>query len=303
MNSKTTGNARGAAPVAPHDYREARTLLLDSQLARAELLTCAGLGRTPTPEIFSPHAQFLVTLRGCFLWHVGASRHLVDANRCVLIHAGEASQDSHPSESGEVHALLVTPASELIAELFRWDGGSTASSGEFRAHTIHASPRFQLAASAFVAGASDPARREPLALEEAILGVLRRLRPTGRAHAAAVSPRVRQLVRTVKERLQTMDSRASLGEIARAVNVTAAHLTHTFRRVEGVPLAVYHRRIRLARALYELPRTENLATLALDLGFSSHGHFSAAFKSLYGITPSEFRDRPMRRMVASYRAG
>jgi len=32
-----------------------------------------------------------------------------------------------------------------------------------------------------------------------------------------------------------------------------------------------------------------LTSLALDLGFSSHSHFSAAFKRAYGQTPSAFQ--------------
>jgi len=35
--------------------------------------------------------------------------------------------------------------------------------------------------------------------------------------------------------------------------------------------------------------------LALDLGFSSHSHFSAAFRRLYGRSPSEFRQSALRR--------
>ena len=65
---------------------------------------------------------------------------------------------------------------------------------------------------------------------------------------------------------------------------------HTqFQQVEGVPLHRYHLRLRLARALDLLPRCEDMSALAMDLGFSSHSHFAAAFKQMYGRTPSEFR--------------
>lgn len=255
-----------------------------------------GLGRQPTPQVHSPQPQILITLHGCFLWHVGAARHFVDTNRCVIIHAGEASQDSHPTDSGDVEALLISPDRQVLEDLLRWDGYATQDSGELRAHTLFASPALQLATHAFVTVARDPLRRDSLLIEETLLTLLRRLaRPhaawrAGSSHRGRVSHRVHRMVRTVKERLQAVDRRASLSEIARGVNVTAAHLTDVFRRIEGVPLADYHRRIRLARALHELPGARDLATLALDLGFSSHGHFSAAFKALYGITPSQFRD-------------
>jgi AraC-like DNA-binding protein len=48
-------------------------------------------------------------------------------------------------------------------------------------------------------------------------------------------------------------------------------------------------RLRLARALDLLGDYFDLTGLALDLGFSSHSHFSAAFKQAYGQTPLEFQ--------------
>jgi AraC family transcriptional regulator len=66
-------------------------------------------------------------------------------------------------------------------------------------------------------------------------------------------------------------------------------LTDAFRRVEGTPLHRYLTRLRLARALDELPHAEDLTQLALDIGFSSHSHFTAAFRRAFGCTPSEFR--------------
>lgn len=47
--------------------------------------------------------------------------------------------------------------------------------------------------------------------------------------------------------------------------------------------------LRLARALHLLGDNAGLTGLALDLGFSSHSHFSAAFKRAYGQTPSAFQ--------------
>jgi AraC-like DNA-binding protein len=38
-----------------------------------------------------------------------------------------------------------------------------------------------------------------------------------------------------------------------------------------------------------VPHHEDLTALALDLGFSSHAHFTSAFRQTYGRTPSEFR--------------
>jgi AraC family transcriptional regulator len=59
--------------------------------------------------------------------------------------------------------------------------------------------------------------------------------------------------------------------------------------VEGLPLYRYQLRLRLARALDLLAQYEDLTALSMDLGFSSHSHFSAAFRQAYGRTPTEFR--------------
>lgn len=67
------------------------------------------------------------------------------------------------------------------------------------------------------------------------------------------------------------------------------YLTQAFQQVEGVPLYRYHLRLRLARALDLLAAYDDLTALGLDLGFSSHSHFTTAFSQAYGRTPSAFR--------------
>jgi AraC family transcriptional regulator len=65
--------------------------------------------------------------------------------------------------------------------------------------------------------------------------------------------------------------------------------------VEGLPLYRYQLRLRLSRALDLLAQCRDLTALGLDLGFSSHSHFSAAFRQAYGRSPSEFRPSVRRR--------
>ena len=44
--------------------------------------------------------------------------------------------------------------------------------------------------------------------------------------------------------------------------------------------------LRLARALDLLGEFADLSSLGLYLGFSSHSHFSSAFRKAYGATPA-----------------
>ena len=75
---------------------------------------------------------------------------------------------------------------------------------------------------------------------------------------------------------------------------SAVYLTQVFQEVEGLPLYRYHLRLRLARALHLIPQYDDLTSLALDLGFSSHSHFTSMFSHAYGRAPSAFK-RTVRR--------
>ena len=83
----------------------------------------------------------------------------------------------------------------------------------------------------------------------------------------------------------------ALDEVAQAVGVSGAYLTQAFMQCDGVPLYRYQTRMRLNRALVDLPRCEDTTGLALELGFSSHAHFGNAFRAHFGIATSIFRDR------------
>ena len=72
------------------------------------------------------------------------------------------------------------------------------------------------------------------------------------------------------------------------------------RSVRVAELTAFHVRIPLRRVVRHashartdsdnlLVRYDDLTALSLDLGFSSHSHFSAAFREAYGRSPSAFR--------------
>jgi len=112
-----------------------------------------------------------------------------------------------------------------------------------------------------------------------------------RTSSASVAPRSRRrLVDRVKVLLAgDLSRRWTLAQIAREIRGSPVYLTQVFQQVEGLPLYRYHLRLRLARALDLIADRADLSGLAQDLGFSSHSHFSSAFRQHYGVTPAEFR--------------
>jgi AraC-like DNA-binding protein len=110
-------------------------------------------------------------------------------------------------------------------------------------------------------------------------------------------PRATRLIGATKELIGSAREPRSLTSIAAQLDVSPAYLTDLFRRHEGLSIARYQRRLRLSRALVELPDTEDIAALALELGFSSHAHFSTAFRATYGMTPSTYRKNLKARLA------
>jgi AraC-like DNA-binding protein len=86
-----------------------------------------------------------------------------------------------------------------------------------------------------------------------------------------------------------------LGALGRAVGVSPWHLHRAFRAVTGSPIHRYRTQLRVRAALDRLAEGEtDLTRLALDLGFSSHAHFTTAFRRVFGCTPSGIRGRLAR---------
>lgn len=82
---------------------------------------------------------------------------------------------------------------------------------------------------------------------------------------------------------------SSLTEVARRVGVSVFHLCRVFRRHTGMTLHAYRTELRLRHALERLLEGRTPITqTALELGFSSHSHFTAAFRRAFGLTPSAF---------------
>ncbi|MGH9550729.1 MAG: helix-turn-helix transcriptional regulator [Terriglobales bacterium] len=127
---------------------------------------------------------------------------------------------------------------------------------------------------------------EPLRIEECIVAAL--MEAVGCAsHARTCTSKA---VQRTKELLHARaGERLHLDEIADQVGLTSVYLTQEFTRCEGVPLYRYQLQLRLTRSLFELPRCDDITGLALDLGFSSHSHFTSAFRKAFGMTPSRYR--------------
>jgi AraC family transcriptional regulator len=82
----------------------------------------------------------------------------------------------------------------------------------------------------------------------------------------------------------------SLDALASEVGLSPWYLSRVFRRLTGVSIWQQVTALRLHAALEHLAAGEvSLSDLAQTLGFSSHSHFSATFRRVFGVSPSMTR--------------
>jgi len=126
---------------------------------------------------------------------------------------------------------------------------------------------------------------EPFEIEERVMRVLSRLMSVPPARA-----RRRDAVEETKRLIAGTPSRTiAFRDLARRVECSPFELCRAFHRETGFTLTQFRHSLRLRNALELLRGTRDLTDIALDLGYASHSHFTAAFRRHFGVTPSRYR--------------
>jgi AraC family transcriptional regulator len=110
-----------------------------------------------------------------------------------------------------------------------------------------------------------------------------------------LSPRQLALIRASVQETPAAD--LSVASLAAACRISARHLMRGFKAATGLTVHQYVTEVRLQRAreLLEASRLP-LKAIAAELGFSSPSHFSAAFVTSLGVTPSAYREQMAARL-------
>jgi AraC-like DNA-binding protein len=82
----------------------------------------------------------------------------------------------------------------------------------------------------------------------------------------------------------------SLRKVAKAVSISANHLSEKFKEITGVNFVDYVARTRFEKAC-DLLRNSNLriSEIGFAVGFQSLSQFNRVFKKLEGKSPTEYR--------------
>jgi AraC-like DNA-binding protein len=255
---------------------------------------CQGTCRSQSTEECALTTQLVFPYRGVYVRHVGQDQAVAEANQVLFFNASEGYRISHPVSGGDA-SLSLCLAEPLLRELAPSNFLHSNPALAFRQQRLRIDARAQ-ALVALLRHSLQQKIAEPLEAEGLALTLVRRALGPRTSHTARASFGRQRLVDRVKLVLNgDLARRWTLSEIASEVRASPVYLTQLFQQVEGLPLYRYQLRLRLSRALHLLAQYDDLTALSLDLGFSSHSHFSAAFRPAYGRSPSEFRQSALRR--------
>ncbi|MBR0664629.1 helix-turn-helix transcriptional regulator [Roseomonas hellenica] len=263
-------------------------LLLDTETAAIRDVACGGKCRHKSAEECASATHLVFPYRGIYVRHVGRSDAVAEANQLLFFNKAEAYRVSHPVAGGDA-SLTLAVKEPLLQELAPKEQLRPGAGPVFRRLRRRIDPRTQ-ALAALLRHSLQRQVAETLEAETLALTLVRRALGERTSHAAGASFGREKLVDRAKLVLASdLARRWTLAEVAAEVGVSPVYLTQVFQQVEAMPLYRYQLRLRLARALDLLGQYDDLTALGMDLGFSSHSHFSAAFRQAYGRTPKEFQ--------------
>lgn len=231
---------------------------------------------------------------GAFLLHAQGRSAVIDATSVLLQNPGEPLLSEHPFGGRENGSSIFIHPRMLLDLMSVHDPTVGDRPGSpFSRPYLHGLFRAELLQRLLVGRLRTEEPTEAMAIEEAILKVLgevaRECRPgpgrpdtrrrPSRARRGYVEDAKALLQRRFRERLQ-------LDDIARGLFVSPYHLCRLFREETGVTIHRYLNRLRLREALGPVADgSVELGELAFELGFSSHSHFTAAFRKEFGLSP------------------
>jgi AraC-like DNA-binding protein len=217
-------------------------------------------------------------------------RFVADASRATLYNPWQPFRRAPISPDGDVTDWMALSDSLARDIVTHFSPADAEADGAFRFRASTVCQATYLAQRALFndieAGLDDR-----LAIEERAIGIIGRV--IGNAYIASrgtapTRPRAQQLVESAREAiLVSLFDNQGVSDIAAHLGVSVFHLCRVFRATTGLTLHAYRRDMRLRVALDLIPgHRGQLSSLALQVGFNSHAHFTAAFRKAFGVTPS-----------------
>ncbi|MFW5943589.1 MAG: helix-turn-helix transcriptional regulator [Chloroflexota bacterium] len=236
---------------------------------------------------------------GVFIRHTGRERVVADPNVVMLYNRGQTYEREKLSEKGDNCVFFGFEPAILLQALQEYEPYVVKRPERPFEHTHSpVDAHTYLMQRLLVARLQEEEPVDDLYVQELALTLLERVvrclyprrepaaenEATQREHAA--------LARAVQALLATrFNEGLTLPEIADAVYASPYHLCRVFRQEAGRTIHQYRNQLRLRAGLQQLlDSADDVTTIAGDVGYSSHSHFTQAFRQAFGVTPSTVRE-------------
>jgi AraC family transcriptional regulator len=229
----------------------------------------------------------------------GNDRVVADPSRVLFFNAGDVYRVAHPVSGGD-DCTAIRFNGKALLEFVRQNAASAdEDTSPFHLPSAGSTNPMVLLLHRLRQNLLKRTTPDTLAIEEHASALLRQALELqsgqrGRTHEpvrADTRKAHRDLVHAVRILLaKRFRERLNLSDIARAVFSSPFHLARIFRSETGTSLHAHQTQLRLRAALCEVADgARDLTALALELGFSSHAHFSFAFQRNFHASPSAIR--------------
>ena len=256
-------------------------------------------------------ANNIVLMRhGAFSKHFGRRSVTADVNQAVFFSKGSSYRVSHPADCGDRGTVFI-PSPRVLNDIVRELDPSVDEQPE-RPFPFVTGPcdtrvfwRHRELVQRLEASESEPL--EPLWADVTALQLVAEVLEAGfvrhgqprKTSRTSTDADHRDRAEAAKTYMAgQLSERITLEDVARAVYASPFHLARLFQQQTGVPLHRYLTRLRLRASLERLAGgADDLTALALELGFSSHSHFTDTFRREFGRAPSGVRRNASRRTL------
>jgi AraC-like DNA-binding protein len=302
--------------IPPSAFRVSTPPLYDSSMPSPELLTfktlydspmisvrdyiCRDLTHDHSPEEESEVDGIVLMRHGAFARHFGKKTATADVNRSTFFAKDSVYTVSHPGDCGDRGTSFVVADSILVDIIRELDPSIDEHPDQkfpFTDGPVDAELFMRHRDFVRRLEQSEVSPLEPLWADITGLQLIADVIEAAYAHSGA-KPRKRPA--TLEDHAERTEAakaylanrigeNVTLDEVASAVACSPFNFARIFQQQTGLPLHRYLTRLRLRAALERLPDAPDITSLALELGFSSHSHFTEVFRREFGKTPSEFR--------------
>jgi AraC family transcriptional regulator len=270
----------------------------DEVRLRTELLTIGRFEARPQDADFETAGPittpvFVFPRTSVWIQHDGRDAFVADPNWITCYNRSQPYRRRKISHEGDVCDWFRIRPDALLEIVHSVDASVQDPDTPFKVSRVKADPHICLVERRLM---RDLAAFEPFVVEEVTLAILARVMRLASPQAIVTRlPRTAMAQRDCVEHAKGLLGRSfvsslALSDVSRAVGCSHFHLCRVFKAHTGMTLHQYREQLRIREAVSQLLDSRAEVTeIALAVGYSTHSHFTWAFRRVFNMTPTLVR--------------